>query len=325
MASSMAKPDLGTIELAMAGPLPRRALGTTGAEVSLLGMGGYHLGTLASVEAATRLVHEALEHGLDFFDSAWEYHGGKSEAFLGAALAGKRGQAFVMTKVCTHGRDANTAMTMLEDSLRRLHTDHLDLWQVHEVAYANDPERHHVPGGVVEAMARAKQQGKVRFVGFTGHKDPAIHLDMLERGFPWDTVQMPLNAFDGTGFRSFEARVLPVLLERGIAPLAMKTMGGDGAAVKHGAITAAEALGYAMSLPVAAVISGIDSQAVLHQNLNLAGGFTPLSDRERDRIRDKVRPVAGDGRYELFKTTAKHEADVGRAQHGYPLQAEAAD
>jgi aryl-alcohol dehydrogenase-like predicted oxidoreductase len=318
-------PDLGTIDLAMTGPLPRRALGKTGVEVSILAMGGFHLGTLPSASDAARLVHEALDHGLDFFDCAWEYHHGKSEDYLGQALAGRRDRAFVMTKVCTHGRDAGTAMKMLEDSLRRLRTDHLDLWQVHEVVYANDPERHHAPGGVVEALARARQQGKVRFIGFTGHKDPAIHLDMLARGVAWDTVQMPLNAFDGTGFRSFEARVLPELLARGIAPLAMKSMGGDGQSVRRGALTAAEALGYALSLPVAAVVSGIDSPAVLHQNLNIAGGFTPWPERELERIRNKVRAVAGDGRFELFKTTAKHEADEGRAQHGFPLQQEAAD
>lgn len=309
---------LGATSLAMTGPLPRRALGSTGVDVSVLAMGGYHLGNLPNAQDAARLVHEALDHGLDFFDCAWEYHQGKSEDFLGRALEGRRDRAFVMTKVCTHGRDAAQAMQMLEESLRRLRTDHLDLWQVHEVVYANDPERHHAPGGVVEAMARAKQQGKVRFVGFTGHKDPAIHLDMLSRGFAWDTVQMPLNAFDGTGFRSFEHRVLPALLSRGIAPLAMKTMGGEGEPVKQGVATAQELLGYALSLPVAAVVSGIDSQAVLYQNLNLAGGFTPLSDAELTRIRDKVRPFAGDGRFELFKTTAKHDADEGRRQHGFP-------
>jgi len=303
----------------MTGALPRRALGATGVEVSSLAMGGYHLGMLPTATDASRLVHEALDHGLDFFDTAWEYHRGKSEEFLGEALVGRRAQAFVMTKVCTHGRDAQTAMQMLEDSLRRLRTDHLDLWQIHEISYDNDPERHHAPGGVVDAMARARQQGKVRFLGFTGHKAPELHLAMLAHGFPWDAVQLPLNALDGTGFRSFEQRVLPELIRRGIAPLAMKSMSGEGQPVKHGVLTAAEALGYALSLPVASVISGIDSQAVLHQNLNLAGGFSRWPDAELARIRDKVRPVAGDGRFELFKTTTKHDGDEGRAQHGYPL------
>jgi aryl-alcohol dehydrogenase-like predicted oxidoreductase len=302
----------------MAGPMPRRPLGRTGVEVSLLCMGGHHLGMLPSAAAAASLVHEALDHGLDFFDCAWEYHEGRSEEWLGQALAGRRDRAFLMTKVCTHGRDAATAMQQLEDSLRRLRTDHLDLWQVHEVVYANDPELHHAAGGVVEAMARAREQGKVRFVGFTGHKSPEIHLDMLSRGFPWDTVQMPLNAFDGAGFRSFERQVLPELVKRGIAPLGMKSMGGEGQPVKQGVLTAREALTYAMSLPVAAVVSGIDSRAVLHQNLNLAGGFRPLDEAELAKIRAKAAPYAADGRFELFKTTAKFDADVGRAQHGFP-------
>jgi aryl-alcohol dehydrogenase-like predicted oxidoreductase len=309
-------PQLGTIPLAMTGPLPRRPLGKTGVDVALLALGGYHFGTLASLEDAKRLVHEALDHGLDFFDSAWEYHKGKAEDWLGLALQDRRDRAFVMTKVCTHGRDAGTAMQMLEDSLRRLRTDHLDLWQIHEVMYADDPERHYAPGGVLEAFARAKQQGKVRFVGFTGHKSPAIHLEMLARGFAFDTVQMPLNAFDGTGFHSFEHQVLPRLNERGIAALGMKSMGGVGDPVKQGVLTAAEALGYAMSLPVASVVSGIDSMAVLHQNLNLAGGFTPLPEAELARIRAKVAPAATEGRYELFKTTTSYDGEEGRGQHG---------
>jgi len=309
----------------MSGPLPRRELGRTGEKVSILCLGGFHLGTLPSSAEATKLVHEALEHGLDFFDNAWEYHAGKSEEWLGQALQGKRDKAFVMTKVCTHGRDAKVAMQQLEESLRRLKTDRIDLWQVHELAYANDPERHHAAGGVVEAVAKAKEQGKVRFVGFTGHKSPEIHLDMLSRGFAWDTVQMPLNAFDGAGFRSFERQVLPELTRRGIAALGMKSMGGEGDPVKKGVLTPAEALGYVLSLPIAALVSGIDSRAILHQNLTIAGGFEPLPESELARIREKAKPFAGDGRYELFKTTAKFEGDIGREQHGFPLQKEQGD
>ncbi len=160
---------------------------------------------------------------------------------LGRALAGKRDQVFLMTKVCTHGRGADVAMAQLEDSLRRLRTDHLDLWQVHECVYDNDPERHHVAGGVLEALSRAKQQGKVRFVGFTGHKDPRIHLEMLERGFAFDTVQMPLNCFDAT-FHSFEQRVVPVAVGRGLGVIGMKSMGGKGDAVRAGVVRADEAL-----------------------------------------------------------------------------------
>ncbi|MDB4953938.1 MAG: aldo/keto reductase [Myxococcales bacterium] len=317
-ASEHGPPDLGDVPLAMKGPLPRRPLGKTGVELALLGLGGYHLGTLPTVDDAKRLVHEALDHGIEFFDCAWEYHGGKSEDWLGQALVDRRDKAFVMTKVCTHGRGADTAMKMLEDSLRRLRTDHLDLWQVHEVIYQNEPELYAQRGSVTEAMERAKQQGKVRFVGFTGHKSPDMHLDMLAHGFPWDAVQMPLNAFDGTGFRSFEQRVLPELRNRGIAPIGMKAMSGEGEAIKRGALTPAEALGYTMSLPISILISGIDSLAVLHQNLNLAGGFEPFAERELARIRAKAAIYAGDGRFELFKTTAKYDGDVGRQQHGFP-------
>jgi aryl-alcohol dehydrogenase-like predicted oxidoreductase len=310
-------PALGDVALAMKGPLPRRPLGKTGVEVSLLCLGGYHLGTLADEADAVRVVHEAMDHGIDFFDCAWEYHDGKSEDWLGKALEGRRDKAFVMTKVCTHGRDAAVAMTQLEDSLRRLRTDHLDLWQVHEVVYDSDPALHHAAGGVLEALDRARQQGKVRFVGFTGHKDPAIHLDMLERGHAYDTVQMPLNCFDGAGFRSFEQRVLPVVARRGLGALAMKAMGGSGDAVKKGVVTAQEALGYAMSLPVASVVTGVDSVAVLHQNLNTAGGFQPWSAAELQALRDRVRPLAADGRFELFKTSKKYDGKPGREQHGF--------
>jgi uncharacterized protein len=311
-------PDLGTVELAVKGAMPRRKLGKTGVDVSLLCLGGYHLGTLASADEATRLVHEALDHGLDFFDCAWEYHDGKSEEWLGTALRGKRDKAFVMTKVCTHGRDATVALQQLEDSLRRLQTDVIDLWQVHECVYDNDPAAHYARGGVIEALDKAKAQGKVRFVGFTGHKDPAIHLAMLDGGYAFDTVQMPLNCFDGSGFRSFEQRVLPVVNTHGMGALGMKSLGGGGDAVKKGVVTVEEALGYAMSLPVSSVVSGIDSVAVLHQNLNLAGGFAPWPESRRQALRDRVRAVAADGRFELFKTTAKYDGRPGREQHGFP-------
>src|ERR1700689_2166008 len=216
-----------------AGEVPKKPLGRTGVQVSAMGLGGYHLGSAETDQAANEIVAKALDHGVTFFDNAWEYHDGLSEERLGKALRGKRAQAFVMTKVCTHGRDKKLAMRMLEESLRRLQTDHLDLWQIHEVVYDNDPDLIFAPGGAAEALLEAKQRGKVRWVGFTGHKDPAIHLKMLESGFPFDTVQMPLNFFDGT-FRSFENQVLPVALQREIAVLGMKSLGGSGEMVTSG-------------------------------------------------------------------------------------------
>jgi aryl-alcohol dehydrogenase-like predicted oxidoreductase len=204
--------------------IPKRPLGRTGLEVSALGIGGYHLGSANSEAEATQIVNEALDAGVNFFDNAWEYHQGLSEERLGRALKGKRDRAVVMTKVCTHGRDKDVAMRQLEESLTRLQTDHVDVWQIHEVIYENDPDLIFAPNGAAEALLEAKRQGKVRFLGFTGHKDPSIHLKMLSHNFPFDTVQMPLNCLDVT-FRSFETNVLPEVNRRGIAALGMKSLG----------------------------------------------------------------------------------------------------
>jgi predicted aldo/keto reductase-like oxidoreductase len=305
----------------MTEPIPRRPFGATGEQVSAIGLGGFHLGLIPTERESTNLVHAAIDAGITFMDNAWEYNKGTSEVRMGKALVGRRDEVFLMTKVCTHGRDARVAMRMLEESLRRLKTDYLDLWQVHEVAFYNDPELHFAKGGVIEALDEAKQQGKVRFVGFTGHKDPALHLRMLSHDYAFDAVQMPLNCFDAT-FRSFEQQVLPELLRRGIAPIGMKSMGGEGDMVKKKAVTAGEALGYAMSLPVATTVSGIDSMRVLRQNLGVARGFSPMSTPAMQALRTRVAELAADGRFELYKTSAKYEANVGRKQHGFPSQEE---
>jgi aryl-alcohol dehydrogenase-like predicted oxidoreductase len=197
-----------------ASAIPQRPLGRTGASVSILGLGGHHLGDLKTVDDAIRLVRQAVDAGITFFDNCWEYWNGRSEDWLGRGLKGRRDKVFLMTKVCTHGRGASLAMQMLEESLRRLQTDHLDLWQVHGVTFDNDAELAYAKGGVLEAFDLAKRQGKVRFVGFTGHKDPHLHLDMIRRGYPFDTVQMPLNCLDAS-FRSFEQLVLPEARKRG--------------------------------------------------------------------------------------------------------------
>jgi predicted aldo/keto reductase-like oxidoreductase len=250
-------------------------------------------------------------------DNAWDYNEGASEIKMGKALEGVRDQAFLMTKVCTHGRDGRTAMRQLEESLTRLQTDHLDLWQIHECVYYDDPDRHFAAGGVVEALERARSQGKVRYVGFTGHKDPAIHLRMLAHDYPFDACQLPLNGFDAT-FQSFEQQVLPELNRRGIAPIGMKSLGGRGMPVRRRAVTVADALRYAMSLPVATTVSGIDSRKVLKQNVRIASGFRPMSQAEMKAYRAHAARWAGDGRFELYKTTAQHEGDEGRRQHGFP-------
>src|SRR6201992_842928 len=264
---------------------PRRPMGKTGLQVSILGLGGYHLGTVAGQPEVNNMVAKALDHGINFFDNAWEYHKGESEERLGTALKGKRDQAIIMTKVCTHGRKKDVAMQMLEESLTRLQTDHLDVWQVHGVGYYNDPEKCYEADGVLEALSAAKQQGKVRFVGFTGHKNPSIHLAMINGGFAFDTVQMPLNPFDDS-YRSFQREVLPVAVERGMAVFGMKSMGGSGEIISKGALTPTEALTYAMSLPgVSTTISGMDSMGVLDQNLEILRNFKPFSESEITALR----------------------------------------
>jgi uncharacterized protein len=297
--------------------VPHRPMGKTGLDVSIIGLGGFHLGSARDQPTANDIVARALGAGINFFDNAWDYHDGLSETRLGEALVGKRDRAIVMTKVCTHGRDAKVAMQMLDESLRRLQTDHIDVWQIHEVIYDNDPDLIFAPGGAAEALMQAKQQGKVRFVGFTGHKDPSIHLRMLEQGFPFDTVQMPLNCLDAT-FRSFEQRVLPEANRRGLAVFGMKSLGGSGEIVKYGAATPDEALRYAMSLPVATTISGMESPDVLAQNLAIATSFTPMTSDEMRALRERCRPLAADGRFELFKTTKIYDGAVGRQQHRFP-------
>ena len=284
--------------------IPLRPFGRhTDVAVSALCLGGYHLGAMTSAREAVRIVHAAIDAGITFMDNAWEYNEHESEIRMGRAIADRRDRVFLMTKVCTHGRGADVAMRQLDESLRRLKTDYLDLWQVHEVVYYNEPEVHFERGGVIEALDRAKQAGKIRFAGFTGHKDPEIHLRMLAQGYPFDACQLPLNVFDAT-FRSFERQVLPELLRQGIAPLGMKSLCGSGHPVKKRAVKAEDALRYAMSLPVATTVSGIDSMRVLKQNVRIASNFKPLSDARMDRLRRQAAAVAADGRFERYKTTA---------------------
>lgn len=299
----------------LSGEVPRRPLGRPGLEVSVLALGGAHLGRAPSEQEAIHIVQEAVDAGITFLDNAWEYHDGRSEELMGQALVGRRQKVFLMTKVCTHGRDGKVAMQQLEQSLRRLRTDYLDLWQIHEVIYEDDPDRHFAPGGAADALLEAKRQGKVRFLGFTGHKAPKIHLKMLEYGFPFDACQLPLNVFDGT-FRSFEREVLPELTRRGIAPLAMKTVSGNGEPIKQGVVTVEEALRYVLTLPVTTIVSGIDSRAVLQQNLAIVRRFTPMTAREMQTLRTRVAMYAADGRFELFKSSRSYDGRVGRQQHG---------
>jgi uncharacterized protein len=320
--SSSGKPQTAAGATRPAGAIPLRSFGSH--DVSALAMGGHHLGDAKDEQTAIRIVQEAVDGGITFFDNCWEYHRGKSEDWLGKGLEGRRDNVFLMTKVCTHGRDQELAMQMLEQSLNRLQTDHLDLWQIHGVAFENDPELFIRPRGAAEALRKAKEQGKVRFVGFSGHKDPAIHLEMLETGFPFDSVQMPLNAFDAN-FHSFQQQVLPELNRRGIAALGMKPISGHGEPVTTGTLTAEEALRYAMSLPVTTTITGIDSLEILQQNPRVAQGFRPMSAADMQALQDRLKPVAADGRFELYKVSLKFDNPEARLAHGFPLDMESVE
>jgi len=304
-----------TAEGAATGEIPKRALGKTGVQVSALCFGGAHWGRMEDDAEAIRVLHEAVDAGVNFLDNAWEYNGGRSEELMGKALQGRRQQVVLMTKVCTHGRDKRVALQQLEESLRRLKTDYLDLWQIHEVVYDDDPDRHFMLGGAAEALLEAKRQGKVRFIGFTGHKDPTLHRKMLSHDFPFDACQLPLNVFDGT-YRSFEREILPLLNARGIAPLGMKSLSGNAEPVKQGVVTPEEAIRYVLSLPIASLVSGIDSRKILQQNLGILRGFAPMAAIEMDELRTRVARYAMDGRFELFKSSNRWDGRIGREQHG---------
>lgn len=281
----------------------------------MLGLGGAHIGDKdkLSDDEAIRLMRDAIEGGITFFDNCWDYNEGRSEERMGKALRdGYRQRVFLMTKL--DGRTAKAAMAQLEQSLERLQTDVVDLVQVHEVIRMNDPERAFAPDGIIGALQAAKKAGKLRFIGFTGHKDPAIHLHMLETaqkaGFEFDTVQMPLNVMDAH-FKSFEANVLPVLEQRGIGVLGMKSM-GSGDILKSGLVKPEECLRYSLSLPTSVVITGIDSRQVLEQDLKLAREFVPLSVSERQSLLARTKEAAANGQHELFKTAQKYD---GTAKH----------
>jgi predicted aldo/keto reductase-like oxidoreductase len=292
----------------MATALPLRALGRSGEHVSLLGVGGFHLGLAESEAEAVRIVRTALDEGVTFLDNCWDYHGGESERRMGKALAdGWRGRAFLMTKI--DGRDRETAARQIDESLRRLRTDRVDLMQIHEVIRASDPGRCFAPGGAIEALVDARASGKLRYIGFTGHKSPMWHLEMLRsadrHGFAFDAVQMPLNVLDAH-FDSFERSVLPVLRSKGIGAIGMKPL-GEGRIVQQGIATAEECLRYAMSLPVSVVVTGCESVERLEQALRVARAFRPLEPGEVDAILSRTARPGRRGVHELYKTTEQYD------------------
>ena len=284
--------------------IPYRRLGRTGEMVSAIGIGGYHLGRQADDQETTRIIRTALDNGINFLDNCWDYNGGASELRMGKALRdGYRDQAFLMTKI--DGRSKASATQQIEESLRRLQTDRIDLMQFHEVIRMTDPERVFGPDGALEAVVAAQRAGKIRYIGFTGHKSPAIHLHMLEiarqHGFAFDAVQLPLNVMDAH-YDSFARQVVPVLVEHDIGVLGMKPM-GDPFVLVSGTVSAIECLHYAMNLPTSVVITGCDSLPVLEQALRAARTFRPLSEAEVTALLDRTAPAARDGKYELYKTT----------------------
>jgi len=295
------------------GTVPKRRLGRTNEQVSMIGIGGAHLGKTRDEQEAVRIVRMAIDRGATFLDNCWDYHAGMSEERMGKALRdGYRARAFLMTKI--DGRTKKAALGQIDQSLRRLQTDHLDLLQVHEVIRASDAARVFSQGGAFEALLEAQQAGKTRFFGFTGHKDPALHMAMLQagldQGFTFDAVQMPLNAMD-PHYRSFERTVLPALVQHDIGVLGMKSM-GDGELLKSGAVSARECLRYALSLPTSVVITGCESVEILEQALDVAVHFQPMSDVERRELLARTASVAKKGKYELFKTTEQFDST---AQH----------
>ncbi len=290
-----------------------RKLGRTGERVSAIGLGGYHLGLTPDAPQAIRIIRSAIDRGINFLDNSWDYNSGESERRMGAALRdGYRDQVFLMTKF--DGRTRKAAAQQIDESLQRLETDHLDLVQYHENIRMEDADRFFAPGGALEAVLEAKKAGKVRFIGFTGHKDPVVHLRMLEvaaeRRFRFDTCQMPLNVMDAH-FRSFGRHVLPKLVEQGIGVLGMKPL-GDGHILQCSDVTAIQCLHYALTLPTSVVITGCETMERLEQALHAAETFRPLSNEQVTQILAKTKPFADAGRCEPFKITALYDST---AQH----------
>jgi aryl-alcohol dehydrogenase-like predicted oxidoreductase len=292
--------------------IPYRTLGRTGERVSAIGLGGYHLGKPVLEESESiRIVRTAIDSGISFLDNSWDYHDGQSELRMGRALGdGYRNRAFLMTKI--DGRDRATAARQIDESLRRLQTDRIDLLQHHEVIRLDDADRIFAAGGAMEAVLEAKSAGKVRYIGFTGHKSPDIHLKMLETAashhFYFDTVQMPLNVMDAH-YQSFETKVLPALIEREIGVLGMKPM-GDAVILGSKTATPIECLHYAMNLPTSVVITGCDSMERLEQALTAARSFRPMRPAEVDALLARTARAARAGQYELYKTTHKHDGTM---------------
>jgi len=297
------------------GDMLYRELGKTGEQVSLVGLGGYHIGHQADESESITIIRSAIDRGITFMDNCWDYNGGASEIRMGKALQdGYRDKAFLMTKI--DGRTKVSAASQIDESLQRLQTDHLDLLQHHEILRMEDPDTVFASEGSMAAVLEAQKAGKVRHIGFTGHKDPLVHLRMLEiasqNNFHFDTLQMPLNVMDGN-FRSFGQHVLPRALKEGIGVLGMKSM-GDGFVLRSNTVEPIDCLHYAMSLPVSVVITGIDSMKILDQASEAVRTFKPLSEFEISALLQRTRTAAAKGEYELYKTTSHFDGTAKNPQ-----------
>ncbi len=303
------------------GGLPTRRLGRTDEQVSILALGGAHFGRAASDDkpAAFRMIHMAIDEGVTFMDNAWMYGDGYAEEAMGEALQGPwRKKVFLMTK--NAGRDTAFSKQCLEDSLRRLRTDYLDLWQFHETNYDNDPDWVFERGGLEFAL-QAQKEGKVRHIGFTGHKDPRIHNKMLEKPYDWATAQMPINVMDRF-YRSFQRETVPLCLSKDVGVIGMKTLGGGPRTAKivdDTKITAEQCVRFALSRPVAAIVRGWLTTEQLQADLAIARDFKPLTTQQEAAILALAQPEAGDGRHEHFKSTRRYDGAVYREMHGLPL------
>lgn len=305
-----AQPPESSDQAAHAG-VPQRDLGRTGVKVSMVGLGGAHLGSIRDRQEAIRLARSAIDRGITFFDNSWDYYNGRSEEYMGQALRdGYRDKVFLMTKF--DGRTRKAAAQQIDQSLQRLSTDHVDLLQIHEVIRMNDPERCFAADGAIEALDAARKAGKTRFVGFTGHKDPSMHLHMLEvakaHDYRFDAVQMPLNVMDAH-YHSFEKQVLPVLVNQQIGVLGMKSMGGN-FILRSNTATAVECLRYAMNLPTSVVITGIENARDLDQAIAAAQSFQPMTQQQVAALVSKTAKAAADGQYEKFKTANMFDSTV---------------
>ena len=292
--------------------LPTRPLGNTGEKVSIVGLGGWHIGAAESQREAVSIMHRAIDNGMTFFDNAWEYHQGKSEEWMGKALDSgrRRDKVFLMTKVCA--RDYEGAKQQLEESLGRLNTDRIDLWQFHEINYMAAPD-FVFEQGAIRAAVEARKAGKIRYIGFTGHKDIDMHLKMLAKPFDWDAAQMPINILDAH-YRSFQKKVVPECNRRKIGVIGMKSLGAGEIPDELG-LNAKLCRRYALSLPISSLMCGIQTRKDLEQDLSIARDFKPMTPGEIEDFLTETKAAGSDGSHEAFKTSTKHDSGYHRAQH----------